>query len=48
MRHNSCMTGGRTDEAHRFVSTSLFVDITTITVDPAYGEAAGRDRKSVV
>jgi uncharacterized protein YlxW (UPF0749 family) len=36
------MSGGRTDEAHRFVSTSLFVDITTITVDPAYGEAAGR------
>jgi uncharacterized protein YlxW (UPF0749 family) len=42
MRHNSRMTGGRTDEAHRFVSTSLFVEITTITVDPAYGEAAGR------
>jgi uncharacterized protein YlxW (UPF0749 family) len=42
MRHNSRMTGGRTDETHRFASTNLFVDITTITVDPAYGEAAGR------
>ncbi len=29
-------------EAHPFVSTSLFVDITTITVDPAYVEAAAR------
>lgn len=30
------------DDAHRFVSPSLFVDITTITVDPAYVAAAAR------
>jgi uncharacterized protein YlxW (UPF0749 family) len=36
------VTGGRTDDARTFVSTSLFVDITTITVDAAYVEAAGR------
>jgi uncharacterized protein YlxW (UPF0749 family) len=30
------------EDAHPFVSTSLFVDITTITVDPAYVEAAAR------
>lgn len=30
------------EQAHPFVSTSLFVDITTITVDPAYVEAAAR------
>lgn len=33
---------GRADDAHPFVSPSLFVDITTITVDPAYVEAAVR------
>jgi uncharacterized protein YlxW (UPF0749 family) len=30
------------EEPHPLVSTSLFVDITTITVDPAYVEAAAR------
>ena len=30
------------DRGHPFVSTALFVDITTITVDPAYVEAAAR------
>lgn len=30
------------ERGHPFVSTSLFVDITTITVDPAYVEAAAR------
>ncbi|HEU0132304.1 MAG TPA: DUF881 domain-containing protein [Mycobacteriales bacterium] len=30
------------EDPHPFVSTSLFVDITTITVDPAYVEAAAR------
>jgi uncharacterized protein YlxW (UPF0749 family) len=43
--------GGRTlnddtapsrEDRHPFVSTSLFVDITTITVDPAYVEAAAK------
>lgn len=33
--------GGRADP-HPFVSTSLFVDITTITVDPAYVAAAAK------
>ena len=30
------------ERGHPFVSTALFVDITTITVDPAYVEAAAR------
>ncbi|HVF05888.1 MAG TPA: DUF881 domain-containing protein [Frankiaceae bacterium] len=34
--------GGPRREAHPFGSSSLFVDITTITVDPAYVAAAGR------
>lgn len=33
---------GPTEERHPFVSTSLFMDITTITVDPAYVAAAAR------
>lgn len=33
---------GRTPGAHPFVSPSLFVDITTITVDPGYVAAAAR------